>query len=93
MSALSVLYERVRKYIAPFSGPIEHVILEGNSNTNYIFFAKAGTLTSEAKWLGWRVQQSGSYIKYRMARTSATATDQEQFNKIADDAATYNYVD
>lgn len=91
--SLDLLHERVRSRIAPYGISLEHVIVNANSTTSYIGFARAGSLTSQARWIIFRIKQSGSTVKTRLARTSSTSTDQEELNKVFDNYATYDYVD
>lgn len=91
--SLDLLYERIRTHIAPYGVSFEHVITNSNSTTSYVGFARAGTRTSDAKWIIFRIQQSGSTVTTRMARTSTTVNDQEQLNKVFDTPDIYDYVD
>lgn len=92
MSALALIYERVRTKIAPY-GPLEHVLINADSETSYVGIAKAGSATSAAAWIIVRLRQSGNTVFYRFARSSALINDQENMDKILDNYATYNYVD
>lgn len=91
--SVALLYERVRKEIAPYGTTLETATNSSDPFTIYIGFARAGTAKSDSKWIIFRVKDSGSEVTTRLARTTSTSTDQEQMNKIFNNASSYDYVE
>ena len=91
--SISLIHERIRTHLVPSGVSLEQKTINSDPSTSYVGFARAGSSTAEAKWIIIRIKQSGSGVTYRFSRTSATVNDQEQFNKIMDNATTYDYVD
>lgn len=91
--ALDLINEKIRTHLAPYGKSLESRTVRADPTTIYQGYARAGSRTTDAKWIIWRIKTDGTSVTTRMARTDANTNDQEEQNKIMSTPEIYDYVE